>query len=74
MDLHLYEIGNGFVGESYARVYVIAGKDEDTKALALDQFEHAWPGAVMEAEISSKVLVKEGFCSLPSDSGLELGD
>ena len=74
MVLYLYEIGNGFMGESYVRVYVIAGKDEDAKVLALDQFEYAWPEAVMEAEISSKVLVKEGFCSLPSDSGLELGD
>jgi hypothetical protein len=68
--MNLYEITNGYVGESYVRVYVWAKDDEQAYGLAEERFGKA--GYPEEAPLSLKVLFSQDaqpFCTIPSDEG-----
>jgi hypothetical protein len=73
----LYEIEYpGWTGESesYRRVYVIASSEEQALQLALDAFQEE-SEAVLEIDdlvIDEYVPVEEGFCSKPSNDGLQV--
>lgn len=75
MTLKLYEIGNGWMGESYMRVYVFATNDDDALALARAKFVQSNKEASGEEyyQIGAVVDVVEGYVSEPADFGLENG-
>jgi hypothetical protein len=69
--MKLYEISIDWTGESYVRVYVWAGSDEQAFDLARQSFEKAGypkeiPLKLKETSVSSD---SKPSCTIPSDSG-----
>ena len=72
--MKLFEIRNGYHGESYVRVYAWAETKEEAIALAQKSFTEskAYP---LDSRLEIKELLDQStgrFVSLPSDSGFEL--
>lgn len=71
--MNLYEITNGYLGESYVRVYVWAADEEQALSLA----EHKYKAAGYRAYAPKHVELlfsqeAEPFCTIPSDCGFFL--
>ncbi len=68
----LYEIGNGHIGESFVRVYVVAENEFDAMLLARHAFSVKYPDSIGKLKITASMECVNGKCSSPSDAGLEI--
>lgn len=73
----LYEIEYpGWTGksDSYRRVYVISSTEEQALELALNAFQQESQEtlSVDDLVIDEQVAVEDGFCSKPSNDGLQI--
>ena len=71
--MNLYEITNGYVGESYVRVYVWAEDEEQAFSLAEPKFDEK--GYETSTPLSIKFLFAQDekpFSTIPSDDGFVL--
>lgn len=70
--MNLYEIANGWIGESYVRTYVWAHDEAEARILAAEAFESRQEGSSEDMRVtfcfSSDA---QPFASVPSDSGWE---
>ncbi len=77
--MHLFEVTNGYTGESYVRVYVWAENEETALALAQQTYQlHAGQhGEKYWSTLHSTKLFSQGdgpFCTLPDDAGWETAE
>lgn len=70
--LRLYEIGNGFIGNSFVRVYCVASSENIAIEMAIARFKQCGYDADAGVKISNTMSVFDGVCSFPSDEGLEI--
>lgn len=74
--MYLFEVTNGFIGESYIRVYVWADSEEAALAFARQTYqdnaknygEHYWSNLHCRKLFSQ---TDSSFCTLPDDAGWE---
>lgn len=71
--MKLFEVTNGYTGESYVRVYVFVETVDEAIAIARATYErHGRDATTLSArECIDTTTVSYGFCTLPSDSGWE---
>ena len=66
--MQLYEATNGYIGESYVRLYVWAKSQERATELAREKFKNGKDQIVLELLFSSDT---SEFCTDVSDNGWE---
>ena len=80
--MKLYEVDNGFMGESDVRVYVLAESEEQALALARARYKAEWERRPLEfrhnesyyTTLTCELLLDDlttPMCTAPSDCGWE---